>query len=186
MFSQLVKQSTWWSADYISTCIFLVCNLLLKTKIHKIPIKLIRTRVTVWPSNNSIHSFFESLLTPERNENKPNYIEKKKSTVKTRSTLGKQQARETRGGLDSRLTLDQCINDPFHQEFGIRKFDFVPFGFSLCEFHFVLISNSKFDWLWKSNDRFKFFWRVWFCWTAVLHQTLSFKTVWSSLKTLKI
>ena len=36
----------------------------------------------------------------ERNENKPNYIEKK-STVKTRSTLGKQQARETRGGLDS-------------------------------------------------------------------------------------
>ena len=101
MFSQLVKQSSWCSADYISTCIFLVCNLLLKRKIHKIPIKLIRTRVTVWPSNNSIHSFFESLLMPERNENKPNYIEKKKSTVKTRSTLGKQQARETRGGLDS-------------------------------------------------------------------------------------
>ena len=38
--------------------------------------------------------------------------------------------------------LDQCINDTFHQEFGIRKFDFVPFEFSLCEFHFVHITNS--------------------------------------------
>ena len=28
------------------------------------------------------------------------------------------------------FTLDQCINDTFHQEFGIRNFDFVPFEFS--------------------------------------------------------
>ena len=47
-----------------------------------------------------IHSFFESLLMPERNENKPNYIEKT-STTKTESTLGKQQAREIRRGMDS-------------------------------------------------------------------------------------
>ena len=39
---------------------------------------------------------FESLLMPERNENKPiNYYIEKKSTVKTESALGKQQARET-------------------------------------------------------------------------------------------
>ena len=56
------------------------------------------------------------------------------------------------------FTLDQCINNTFHQEFGIRKFDFVPFEFSLCEFHFVHITNSKFDCLRKSNDRFQFFW----------------------------
>ena len=43
------------------------------------------------------------------------------------------------------FTLDQCINDTFHQEFGIRKFDFVPFEFSLCEFHFVHITNSRSD-----------------------------------------
>ena len=77
MFSQLVKQSPWWSADNCSTCVFLGCKVLLKTKLNKIPIKLIRTRVTVWPLNNIIHSFFESLLMPERNENKPNYIENK-------------------------------------------------------------------------------------------------------------
>ena len=87
MFSQLVKQSPWWSADNCSTCVFLVCKGSLKTKLNKLPIKLIPTRVTVWPLNNIIHSFFESLLMPERNKNKPinYYIEKKI----------KQQARET-------------------------------------------------------------------------------------------
>ena len=38
---------------------------------------------------------------PERNQNKPNHIEKKKSNVKTESTLGKQQVREIRRVLDS-------------------------------------------------------------------------------------
>ena len=58
--------------------------------------KLIPTRVTVWPLNNIIHSFFESLLMPERNGNKPvNYYIEQKSTMKTESALGKQQARET-------------------------------------------------------------------------------------------
>ena len=37
---------------------------------------------------------------PERNQNKPNHIEKK-SNVKTESTLGKQQVREIRRVLDS-------------------------------------------------------------------------------------
>ena len=38
---------------------------------------------------------------PERSQNKPNHIEKKKSNVKTESTLGKQQVREIRRVLDS-------------------------------------------------------------------------------------
>ena len=38
---------------------------------------------------------------PERNQNKPNHIEKKKSNVKTESTLGKQQVREIQRVLDS-------------------------------------------------------------------------------------
>ena len=38
---------------------------------------------------------------PERNQNKPHHIEKKKSNVKTESTLGKQQVREIRRVLDS-------------------------------------------------------------------------------------
>ena len=38
---------------------------------------------------------------PERNQNKPNHIEKKQSNVKTESTLGKQQVREIRRVLDS-------------------------------------------------------------------------------------
>ena len=46
------------------------------------------------------HSFLERLM-PERNQNKPNHIEKKKSNVKTESTLGKQQVREIRRVLDS-------------------------------------------------------------------------------------
>ena len=37
----------------------------------------------------------------ERNQNKPNFIEKKRSNVKTESTLGKQQVREIRRVLDS-------------------------------------------------------------------------------------
>ena len=45
MFLQLVKQSPWWSADNCSTCVFLVCKVLLKTKLNKIPIKLFQRRV---------------------------------------------------------------------------------------------------------------------------------------------
>ena len=37
----------------------------------------------------------------ERNQNKPNHIEKKISNVKTESTLGKQQVREIQRVLDS-------------------------------------------------------------------------------------
>ena len=59
-----------------------------------------KSLIQVWPLNDIKHSFFESLM-PEQNQNKPDYIKKKKSNVKTESTLGKQQAREIQRVLDS-------------------------------------------------------------------------------------
>ena len=70
----------------------------------------------------------------ERNENKPNYIEKK-STVKTRSTLGKQQARETRGGLDSEGIIKLRFRTIKEQRILI---DMIPKMISTCNFFFSL------------------------------------------------
>ena len=47
---------------------------------------------------------------PEQNQNKPNYIEQKKSNVKTESTLGKQQVREIQQVLDSEEIILLCYD----------------------------------------------------------------------------
>ena len=80
--------------------VFLVCEVLLKTKLNKIPIKLVQTRVWYSLAIERYQTVF--LRVWSLNEVKINQIIlKRKSNVKTESTLGKQQAREIRRGLDS-------------------------------------------------------------------------------------
>ena len=99
MFSQLVKQSPWWSADNCSTCVFLVCKGSLKTKLNKLPIKLIPTRVTVWPLNNIIHSFLRVCWCPNETKINQLIIILKKNQPWKLSQLWESNRREKRAGF---------------------------------------------------------------------------------------
>ena len=67
---------------------------------------------------------------PEQNQNKPNHIEKKKSNVKTESTLGKQQVREIQRVLDSEGGIIICCDS--RQERII--IEMIPKMISTCSF----------------------------------------------------
>ena len=86
MFSQLVKQSPWWAAGNCSHAQFISSPGVKCITQNKIPNRSYQTMI----SNGT--AFLS--LTPEQNQKKPNYIEKKKANVKTESPLGKQKGRE--------------------------------------------------------------------------------------------